>query len=147
MQQFQAQSLRDILTTFNALRDTTLRQLAEAQERTSQTLRLAGFSAFTPVSVERKEDEHGGQSLTLRVALPGFNKSDVAVDVAERAIRVTAVHGENHPLGLTGKVELHSPLPFPVDAPRASCELKDGVLTVALPSLQSIAKAVTVPIG
>lgn len=145
--QFRPLSVRDILAALSTFSDTTLRSLSEAQERAVNALHLAGFSSFSPVSVSTAADEHGGVTITLRIALPGFNKSDVSVAVAERSVQVTAEHGENHPLGLTGKVEVAYPLPFTVDAPRSTCELKDGVLTLTLPSLQQVAKAVKVQVN
>jgi HSP20 family molecular chaperone IbpA len=145
MKQFQAYSLRDVLAAVSAVRDTAIRQLGEASERTTQSLRLAGFNAFAPVSLSTNSDGEG-VAVTLRIALPGFDKSDVKVEMSERAVHVSALNGEKHPLGLTGKVEVSYPLPFPVDAPNTSCELKDGVLTIVLPSIQAVAKAVQVPV-
>lgn len=144
-QQFRPLSVRDVLAALSALQETVFRQADEATERLNQSMKLAGFGSFTPAAVSASKSDDSVK-LTLKVALPGFNKSDIKVEMGERAVTVSALHGENHPLGLTGNVELTYPLPFPVDAPNTSCELKDGVLTLVLPSAQALAKSVQVPV-
>ena len=144
--QFSVESLRDLINSVEALRDQALRNVSEAQARALQTLRLAGFSKFMPVSVTVTPGENGRLTTQLQISLPGFDKSEVDVSVADKEIRIHANHGENHPLGLTGEVSFSYPLPANVEIPEISCEMKAGVLTVSLPSLTETLNAVRVPV-
>lgn len=145
-QRFSTDSLRDLISSVEAIRDMALRNIVEAQSRAAQSLRLAGFAKFMPVSVTTTAEEDGRVTTRLQLGLPGFDKSEVDVSVADKEIQVRAHHGENHPLGLTGTVSLSYPLPANVDIPHISCEMKEGILTVSLPSLTDVLNAVTVPV-
>lgn len=145
-QRFSADSLRDLISSIEGLRDVALRNFNDVQSRAAQTLRLAGFAKFMPVTLTTTREEDGRVTTRLQVGLPGFDKSEVAVEVVDKEIQVRANHGESHPLGLTGTVAVSYPLPGNVDVPRIACEMKEGILTVSLPSLTEAFNAVRVPV-
>lgn len=86
---------------------------------------------------------HLGEHLLVHVELPGVRLGEVAIDIDTGARRLV-VHGEpvtndphevRPPPGRPGPFALWVGLPPELDADYATAELRDGVLTVRVPTL------------
>ncbi|MFB6198726.1 MAG: Hsp20/alpha crystallin family protein [Halobacteriaceae archaeon] len=83
---------------------------------------------------------------TASIDLPGFDKSDVDVRVAEDTLRVTAdreeaeeregefLRRERHHRTVSRTISL----PHPIDEDEASARMNNGVLTVSLPKVMDL---------
>jgi HSP20 family molecular chaperone IbpA len=83
--------------------------------------------------VAREDD---GETFELRVALPGFEPAEIAVEIAPdhlvidaSAARARRIDGRG---ALQRQADVHLLLPFPesVDCERAAARLRSGVLTI-----------------
>ena len=83
--------------------------------------------------VAREDD---GETFELRVALPGFEPREIAVEIAPDHLVIDASAARERRLDGYGKLErqadVHLLLPFPeaVDCDRAAARLRSGVLTI-----------------
>lgn len=139
-------NLAELVQAADALRQDTLRQFADLQQQHAKAFKAAGFGALRPVNValETRDDV---TVTVVTIVLPGLNNQDVAINVVDNKLTVQASYPENNPLGLFGDINVSYPLPVNVDLPHVTGELKNGVLTVELPSLPEAAKKVmTVPV-
>lgn len=85
---------------------------------------------------------HLGEHLVVYVELPGVRSSEVGIDV-DTAGRRLVIHGEpvtndphdvRPPPGRPGPFALWVALPADLDADYATAELRDGILTVRVPT-------------
>jgi HSP20 family molecular chaperone IbpA len=83
--------------------------------------------------VARDDD---GETFELRVALPGFEAGDIAVEIAPDHLVIDASTAREQRVDGCGKLQrqadVHLLLPFPeaVDCERAAARLRSGVLTI-----------------
>lgn len=76
----------------------------------------------------------------LELDLPGVEKKDITIDVSGRRVRVQGTKESKQREGIlrhtsrsTGTFAYEAVLPVPVDEPKVTAKLADGVLAVTLP--------------
>jgi HSP20 family protein len=93
--------------------------------------------AWTP-AVELQDN---GETLALRVQLPGMNLSDIDVKVTREAVAITAEHHQQNTEHngyyrsefRYGQFRRIVPLPVAIENDKVQAEYKDGVLNLTLP--------------
>lgn len=94
------------------------------------------------LALDVSEDE---TSVIVRASLPGYTKDNIAVEVAEGVLTITARRSEQHEERgerfyrkerREGSVSRRIALPTLVDEDNASADLADGVLTLRLPKAE-----------
>lgn len=96
---------------------------------------LSGGGAYPPINVFRKGDD-----FTLVAEIPGVNKSDIAIQVKGRTVRISGSKSLDQPEGASlhrrersaGQFDRAVSLPFEIDAERVQAQCVDGVLLLHL---------------
>jgi HSP20 family protein len=83
------------------------------------------------VSAPRESFHESESAWVLRLDLPGFSKSDIALTVNERVLNLKAETSEDRPLA--GKSEHRWKLGSDVDETGITARLENGVLELTLP--------------
>jgi HSP20 family protein len=89
------------------------------------------------------EDEH---AYVVELDLPGVDKADITIDIADRRLTVTGTRKERertgivrHSTRITGTFSYGALLPSPIDEDAVSATMADGVLTITLPKADGAA--------
>ena len=91
---------------------------------------------MTPPGSLHEEDD----AYVVELDLPGIDKKDVRIDIADRRLTVTGTRVETerkgfvrHSTRVTGSFSYGALLPSPIDEGAVSATMADGVLTIRLP--------------
>jgi HSP20 family protein len=109
----------------------------------------AGMGSFPPINIFQQGDD-----LVAIAELPGVSKTDIEVQVQNRAIRISgrktvspkgpaSIHRRER---ISGVFDRTMTLPVQVDADRLKAEYQNGVLTLSIPRAESD-KPRTIKIG
>jgi HSP20 family protein len=99
-----------------------------------------GTGAFPPINVFQQ-----GDNLVAILEIPGVDKSDLEIQIKDRAIRVSGKKAISYPDGvslhrrerLTGTFDRTLTVPMHIDADGIKAEYRDGVLAVFIPRAEA----------
>ena len=99
-----------------------------------------GTGAFPPINVFQQ-----GDNLVAILEIPGVDKSDLEIQVKDRAIRVSGKKTFAYPDGvslhrrerLTGTFDRTLTVPMQIDADGIKAEYRDGVLALFIPRAEA----------
>jgi len=104
----------------------------------------SGFPAradMTPLGSLHEQDK----AYVVELDLPGVDKSDITIDVADRRLTVTGTRKEKkregivrHTTRVTGSFSYGALLPTAIDEEGVTAEMDGGVLTITLPKAEGV---------
>jgi HSP20 family protein len=118
----------------------TFDNLLEGLDRWSEAVTPGFGSAISRFRVDVREDDHG---LIIEAEVPGFNRDEIDVTVDQGVLTITAEHKsetEDKKEGYHirerqyGRLERSFRLPSTADGENVAAELKDGLLTLRVPT-------------
>jgi HSP20 family protein len=102
----------------------------------------SGFSAradLTPAGALHEEEK----AYVVELDLPGVDKQDITIDIADRRLSVTGLRKEKkregvlrHSTRVTGSFSYGALLPSAIDDGSVTATMTDGVLTITLPKAE-----------
>ena len=104
----------------------------------------SGFPAradITPVGSVHEQDK----AYVVELDLPGVDKDDITIDVADRRLTVTGTRKEKeregivrHSTRVTGTFSYGALLPTAIDDKAVTAAMEDGVLTITMPKAEGV---------
>jgi HSP20 family protein len=117
-------------------------ELWERMNRLLETATTApsALAAWSPAADMRETDD----AYVIEAELPGIKREDIAIEMAEREVRITGEYKEREREGVlrrgtrrSGHFEYRALLPTDVKAEEVNANLSDGVLTLTVPKAQA----------
>ena len=121
-----------------------LHRLMDSFLRDTRFLAPAGSEEIHPVRRPISDVYETGDSLVFTMELPGFDKSEIEVNVTSGYLEVKGEHKSREKEDRTyrqvqrwhGRFQRSFRLPRGLDREKVSAELKNGVLSISIPKLQ-----------